>query len=397
MGWNSWNLLGSSVNEIAVREIAEALVSTGLKDCGYEYVVIDDCWSLRSRSADGSLVADPSRFPHGIAALADHVHALGLKLGIYSDAAETTCAGYPGSLGFEEQDAQLWASWGIDFLKYDYCAAPDSQSIARDRYTAMAKALSATGREFLYSICEWGGRAPQLWGADAGGHMWRVSPDVMDSWVDIRMTDADPPWTAIGIDTAIDIAAALAEYGGPGRWNDLDMLVVGLKGKGQISGSGMSVLEYQTHLSVWSMACSPLMIGCDVRAMDDETYSLLTNREVIAINQDPLGVPAKRVRQRGGCEVWKKPLHDGSVAVALLNRGSSAAEIPLISQDVGLLDDVKRVRDVWAGCDMGELRRETACRVEAHQTLLLRLYQASAASRRGQYRLVGLETHSDSG
>jgi alpha-galactosidase len=373
MGWNSWNLLGSRVDDVTIREIAEALVSTGLKDCGYEYVVIDDCWSERRRDVDGGLVADPTRFPHGIASLADHVHALGLKLGIYSDAADTTCAGHPGSLGFEERDAVQWASWGIDFLKYDYCAAPDSQAVARDRYTAMAKALAATGREFLYSICEWGGRAPQLWGGDAGGHMWRVTPDVMDSWVDIRINDADPPWTAIGIDRAIDIAADLADYGGPAGWNDLDMLVVGLRGGGHISGGGLSFLEYQTHFSMWSIACSPLMVGCDVRAMDDETRSLLTNREVIAVNQDSMGVPAKRVRQRAGCEVWKKPLHDGSVAVALLNRGSSAASIPLVASDIGLLDDVKQVRDVWAGIDLGEFYRETSYRVEAHQTLLLRI------------------------
>lgn len=166
----------------------------------------------------------------------------------------------------------------------------------------MGRALRATGRDIVYSVCEWGGRAPHLWGPEVGGHMWRVTGDVFDSWIDVRVVDADPPWTGLGIDSVLDIAAMLTDCGGPGRWNDLDMLVVGLKGRGQIPGAGLSLVEYQTHMSIWAMACSPLMIGCDVRQLDAETMLLLGNREVLALNQDPFGVPARRVRH-GTCDV----------------------------------------------------------------------------------------------
>ena len=372
MGWNSWNMLGSKITEAAIRETADALVSSGLRDCGYEYIVIDDCWSVKEgRDSAGNLVADPVKFPSGIKALADYVHERGFKLGIYSDAAELTCAGYPGSFGFEEQDAALWASWGIDFLKYDYCSAPTDQETARDRYGRMGAALRGTGREILFSLCEWGGRGPQLWGPEVGGQMWRVSGDVFDSWVNIWMAS----WNTygIGVDVMLDTAQDLAEYGGPGRWNDLDMLIVGLKGKGHISGGGLSFLEYQTHMSVWCMACSPLMIGCDVRTMDDETKALLTNREVLAVNQDALGIPARRVRQSEGGEVWKKPLADGSVAVALINRGAIGKEISVKASDIGLLDAPKSVRNLWKQEDLPSFTWDMSLRVEPHETILLRV------------------------
>jgi alpha-galactosidase len=372
MGWNSWNMFGSNIHEQNIRETADALKAAGLQDCGYKYIVIDDCWSVKAgRDSDGNLVADPAKFPSGIKALADYVHDLGFKLGIYSDAAETTCAGYPGSLGYEEQDAKLWASWGVDFLKYDYCAAPGEQAVAIERYGAMGRALQNSGREFLFSMCEWGGRSPHLWGNSVGAQMWRVSGDVFDAWVNIWI----PEWKTygIGIDVSIDIAADLAEFGGPNRWNDLDMLVVGLKGKGHISGGGLSFIEYQTHMSVWAMACSPLMIGCDVRTMDDETKSLLTNREVLAVNQDALGIPARRARQINGAEVWKKPLSDGSVAVMLINRGALGTDINLKASDIGLLDTKKSMRDLWKGEEVGEFEWDTSFRVEPHQTILLQV------------------------
>ena len=371
MGWNSWNMFGSNLNEELIRETADAIVSTGLRECGYEYVVIDDCWTVKDgRDPHGNLVPDPRKFPNGIKALADYVHGLGLKIGIYSDAADRTCAGYPGSYGFEEQDAALWASWGIDFLKYDYCNAPEDQESAINRYTRMGEALRKTGREILYSLCEWGGRNPHLWGRSVGGHMWRVSGDVFDSWVNIWKDT----YYGIGVDVSLEIGAQLAEYGGVGGWNDLDMLVVGLKGKGQVSGGGLSFLEYQTHMSMWCMACSPLMIGCDVRYLDQETASLLMNREVLAVDQDPLGIPAKRLLKRGDCEVWKKPLSDGAVAVALLNRGSSGADLTVNAGEIGLLDDPpKLVRDLWAQQDVAEFTKEISRRVQPHETKLLKI------------------------
>ncbi len=373
MGWNSWNMFGSAVNEAAIRETADAIVASDLKACGYEYIVIDDCWSKKvGRDANGDLVPDPHKFPSGMKALADYVHSLGLKIGIYSDAADRTCASYPGSYGFEEQDAQLWASWGMDFLKYDYCNAPTDQMTAIDRYGRMGEALRNTGREFLFSLCEWGGRSPQLWGRNVGGHVWRVSGDVFDSWVNIWVPHG-PGYYGVGIDVSLDIADNLHEYAGPGGWNDLDMLVVGLKGKGQISGGGLSFIEYQTHMSVWCMACSPLMIGCDVRALDQETAALLMNREVLAVNQDPLGKPARRVKQAGPCEVWKKPLADGSVAVALLNRGATGSDVSVRAGDIGLLDQPKLVRNLWKHEDIAEFKEELVQRVQPHETLLLRI------------------------
>lgn len=371
MGWNSWNTFGYKINESVVRETADALVSTGLKDFGYEYIVIDDCWSIRDRrDGNGDLIADPEKFPNGIKALADYVHSQGFKLGIYSDAAEMTCAGYPGSLGFEEQDAKLWASWGIDFLKYDYCHAPlFDQAVALERYTRMGEALRNSGREFLFSLCEWGNQAPHLWGRQAGGHMWRVSGDVYDSWVNIHMNG----WHSIGIDVSIDIAQDVHAYGGPGGWNDLDMLVVGLKGKGQIEGNGMSFLEYQAHMSMWVMACSPLMIGCDVRNLDADTASLLMNREVLDVNQDALGIPAGRVRQTGTCDIWTKPLADSSMAVSIINRGSRGADVALRARDIGLLDTPKLARNLWPGRDSADFRAELPLSVKPHETVLLKI------------------------
>jgi alpha-galactosidase len=372
MGWNSWNMFGGNVHETVIRETADALVSTGLKDCGYDYVVIDDCWSKKDgRDANGDLVPDPAKFPNGIQALADYVHGRGLKIGIYSDAADLTCAGYPGSYRFEDQDAQLWAGWGIDFLKYDYCHAPEDQASAIERYSRMGEALRKTGREFLFSLCEWGGRNPHLWARSVGGHMWRVSGDVFDSWVNVWV--APHQYYGVGIDVSLDIAAELHEYGGPGGWNDLDMLVVGLKGKGQISGGGLSFVEYQTHMSMWCMACSPLMIGCDVRTLDQETAALLMNREVLGVNQDPLGIPARRARRFGECEVWKKPLSDGSLAVALVNRGSVGCDVTLKAGDIGRLDEPKLVRDLWAGEDVADCRSDLSWRVQPHETVLLKI------------------------
>ena len=370
MGWNSWNTFGHNINETVVRETADALISSGLKDYGYNYIVIDDCWSIKDRrDGNGDLIADPEKFPNGIKALADYVHSKGFKIGIYSDAAEKTCGNYPGSYGFEEQDAQLWASWGIDFLKYDYCHAPQGQEVAIERYSRMGEALRKTGREFLYSLCEWGGRAPHLWGRQVGGHMWRVSGDVYDSWVNVGLKG----WDAIGVDVSIDIASELYEYGGPGGWNDLDMLIVGLKGKGQIAGTGMSFLEYQTHMSLWCMVCSPLMIGCDVRKLDSDTATLLMNREVLDVNQDSWGTPARRVKQIGQCEIWRKPLEDGSVAVSVINRGSRPEEVTVRPRDIGMFDTPKLARNLWTHQDIADFKTELTQRVLPHETVLLKV------------------------
>jgi alpha-galactosidase len=373
MGWNSWNMFGPKVSAETIRQTADVLVSSGLKECGYDYLVIDDCWSRKEgRDKNGNLVPDHPRFPDGVKPLADHCHNLGLKIGIYSDAADRTCGGYPGSFGFEEQDAALWASWGIDFLKYDYCNAPNEQEPAIERYTKMGRALKATGREILFSLCEWGGRSPWLWGREAGGSMWRVSGDVFDSWVDVWMTHG-AGYYGIGVDHSLDIAAFLSDYGGPGGWNDLDMLVVGLKGKGQIEGGGLTGIEYRTHMSLWCMACSPLMIGCDIRAMDKTTAETLMNREVLAVNQDPLGIPGRRVKRYGSCEVWKKPLTDGAMAVMVVNRGHSGEDVSLKAGDIGMLDKSKTARDLWKAEERADFKWDLSLRVQPHETLLFKV------------------------
>jgi alpha-galactosidase len=371
LGWNSWNTFGPKINADAVREMAEALVSTGLKDCGYEYIVIDDCWAVKDhRDSAGDLIPDPLRFPDGMRSVADYVHSLGLKFGIYSDAAEMTCAGYPGSFGFEEQDARLWASWGVDFLKYDYCHAPPEQAAAIQRYTRMGSALQNCGREILFSVCEWGGRSPHLWARQAGGQMWRATGDVIDSWVNVRSGS----WWGLGIDAVLDQAAALHEYAAPGGWNDMDMLVVGLNGKGHVPGVGASYLEYQTQVSMWSILCSPLMIGCDIRSMSSETAGLMMNTEVLAINQDPLGRQAARIKKTGSLEIWRKPLADGGMALALLNRGSSGAAIDFKAGEVGLLDGARGViRDLWQHQDVADLQPAFSYEVHPHAAALLKL------------------------
>jgi alpha-galactosidase len=371
MGWNSWNSFGSTVNEHAVCEMADIMVSSGLQACGYEYVVIDDCWSIKEhRDSNGDLIPDPQRFPNGIKPVADYVHSRGFKFGIYSDAAEMTCAGYPGSFGFEEQDAHLWASWGVDFLKYDYCHAPADQQTAIERYTRMGDALRNCGREILFSICEWGGRSPSLWARQAGGQMWRVTGDVIDSWGDVLHNN----WWGLGIDSVLDTALNLHPYAGPGGWNDMDMLVIGLNGKGSVQGSGASYVEYRTQMSMWSILCSPLMIGCDLRSMTPETARLLMNRELLAINQDALGKQAVRIKKLGSLEVWKKPLADGSLALALLNRGSSRDSISLRAGELGLLDGTKAmVRDVWQQQDVADFKPEQSYMVAPHDTLVLKI------------------------
>lgn len=350
MGWNSWNVFGKNINEQVIRETADAIVSSGLKDVGFDYVVIDDLWHGGRDSVTGQLYADSAKFPSGIKALADYVHSKGLKFGIYSDAGTLTCGDMPGSYGYEEKDAALFASWGVDFLKYDYCYCPDLPStnndykMAIDRYKVMGNALKATGRPILYSICEWGPRSPWLWGKEVGGHMWRTSYDVADIW-DMPRNESSP----IGILTSIDVIANLGRFSGPGGWNDPDMLVIGLKNSGFIKGGGCTETEYRTQMNMWCMFSAPLMIGCDVRNMDTVTRSILLNKELIAINQDKLGKQGFRVFSKNGLEAWKKPLSGDRYAIALFNRGEEAKSMQVgweeLELDKAAQFDVKEIGD----------------------------------------------------
>jgi alpha-galactosidase len=311
--------------------------------------VIDDYWHGGRDSATGLLYPDPKRFPSGMKALADYVHRKGLKFGIYSDAGTQTCGKQPGSFGFETKDAKLFAEWGVDFLKYDYCFCNDYASenndykMAIDRYRTMGDALKATGRPILFSICEWGPRSPWLWGKEAGGQMWRTSYDVHDFW-DKPRNKISP----IGILTSLDVAANLERFAGPGGWNDPDMLVVGLKNKGNVKGGGCNEIEYQTQMSMWCMMAAPLMIGCDIRNMDETTRHILLNKDIIGIDQDSLGKQGFRVYRMDGIEAFKKPLSGGRVAIALLNRNSTGQKIAVSYKELELDPAANfRVFDVW--------------------------------------------------
>jgi alpha-galactosidase len=367
MGWNSWNTFGENVNEAVVKGIADKIVELGLKDLGYQYIVIDDHWE-GGRDGMGHIRANPGKFPSGIKALADYVHSKGLKLGIYSCAGDQTCGGEVGSYQHEREDAATFADWSVDYLKYDYCNAPEGFEEAIRRYTTMGNALEATGRPIVFSICEWGPRSPWLWGRKAGGQLWRISFDVGDMW-----DSPEDTHSCIGILTAIDASANIGGHAGPGGWNDPDMLVVGLGNKGMVKGGGCTAAEYQTQMSMWSILSAPLMIGCDVRNMGAETCRILTNPEAISVDQDPLGKQGNRVARAASTEVWRKPLANGSMAIALLNRGPQEATITADSKAIGVASNKSlTVRDLWQHKDLGVFKEQITLSVGPHATVLLR-------------------------
>lgn len=325
MGWNSWNHFQCNVDEWTVKTTADALISTGLAARGYKYVNIDDCWGETNRDERGNLRAKSSTFPSGIKALADYVHSKGLKLGIYSDAGYWTCSKtMPGSLGHEDQDARTFAEWGVDYLKYDNCYHDGSKPQAR--YARMSYALQKVGRPILYSICEWGQEYPATW-AGRYGNAWRTTGDIKDSWDSITsIADENNIW---------------GRYAGPGRWNDPDMLEVG--------NGGMSLEEYRSHFSIWAAMKAPLLIGCDVRSVNKETLEIIGNKEVIDINQDPLGVQARKIRSKSGLEIWAGPLSRKRLVVVFWNRASSWTAISVGWREIGLSAFTPVVvRDLWA-------------------------------------------------
>ena len=356
MGWNSWNTFGQELSEELLLQTADSMVALGLRDLGYRYVSIDDYWQLGERGEDGHLQINREKFPNGIRYVADYMHERGLLLGIYSDAAEHTCGGVAGSYGYEETDAQDFADWGVDLLKYDYCHAPEDQATAIERYTAMGKALRATGRSFVYSVCEWGLRDPWTWADSIGGHYWRTTWDIRDKWYSDNYNNLEN-----GLLNTLDINAPLAEYAGPGGWNDPDMLIVGLQGKSHSinhdsveSDYGLNVQQYRSHMSLWCMLAAPLLLGNDIRTMDADTKETLMNAELISINQDRLGQQARRVVNTDHYEVWTKPLTDDRVAVACLNKRAEGREVTLDFAALKLPQKAA-VRDVWAHQDKGEV------------------------------------------
>jgi alpha-galactosidase len=356
MGWNSWNKFGCNVSEDLIRQMADAMVKSGMKDAGYQYVVIDDCWQV-SRDKNGNIVADPQRFPSGIKALADYVHGLGLKFGIYSDAGSKTCAGRPGGLGHEYQDALQYAAWGLDYLKYDWCNTTSQD--AQASYANIRNALTASGRPIVLSICEWGTAKPWLWGKAVGGNLWRTTGDINDKWE----TKKKEP---LGMLDILDLQEGLESFASPGHWNDPDMLEVG--------NGGMTTPEYQAHFSLWSILAAPLMAGNDLRNMTPEIRAILTNKEVLAVNQDPLGIEGRRVRKEDDLEVWARPLQDGSRAVVLLNRGAGEKEITVSWENLGYPAHLSAgVRDLWKGSDLGQVKGKFSTAVASHSVVMLRV------------------------
>jgi alpha-galactosidase len=356
MGWNSWNKFGCDVSETLIKEMADAQVSSGLRDAGYQYLVIDDCWQV-SRDAQGQIVPDPQRFPSGMKALADYVHSKGLRFGVYSDAGTSTCAKRPGSKGHEAIDARSYAQWGVDYLKYDWCNTEGQDP--HDSYARMSRALRATGRPIVFSMCEWGTNRPWLW-AQGIAHLWRSTGDIQDCW------DCGKSWGGMGIVHIIDLQADLYPYAGPGHWNDPDMLEVG--------NGGLSPAESRAHFSFWALFAAPLMAGNDLRAMSKETLEILANREVIAVDQDPLGMQGRKVRDNGPQEVWMKPLADGSRAVILFNRGSEPSEIAVSWDEIGLPAAGKAlVRDLWQQSDVGAPAARYQAKVGSHDVAMLKI------------------------
>jgi alpha-galactosidase len=361
MGWNSWNKFGCNVNEDMIKSMADAMVSTGMKDAGYQYVVIDDCWQV-SRDENGFIVADPERFHSGIKALADYVHSKGLKFGIYSDAGTKTCAGRPGSQGHEYQDAIQYARWGVDYLKYDWCST--STRNAQEAYTTMRDALASTGRPIVFSMCEWGTSKPWQW-AQGVGNLWRTTGDINDHW-EGKKKWPDGGCCSLGMLDIVDMQVGLEGAAGPGHWNDPDMLEVG--------NGGMTTVEYRSHFSLWAMLAAPLIAGNDLRSMSPEIKAILTNKEVIAINQDALGSQGRRVRKDGDKEIWVKQLKDGSRAVILFNRGASETEISVNWTDLGYPEHLSAsVRDLWAAKDLGRMNGKYSAKVASHETVVLRV------------------------
>jgi alpha-galactosidase len=355
MGWNSWNKFHCNVSEDLIKGMADAMVSSGMKDAGYQYVVIDDCWQV-SRDASGNIVADSQRFPSGIKALADYVHAKGLKFGIYSDAGTLTCAKRPGSQGHEYQDALQYANWGVDYLKYDWCNT--GKANAESAYSIMRDALKTAGRPIVFSLCEWGSHQPWLWAKDIG-NSWRTTGDISDCWECEKKR-------GLGFVQILDLQDGLESYAGPGHWNDPDMLEVG--------NGGMTTGEYRAHFSFWCLLAAPLISGNDLRNMTPEIKEILTNQDVIAVNQDPLGMQGRRVSKKGDLEVWAKQLKDGSRAVILLNRGSAEADMSVSWEQIGYPAHLSAsVRDLWQRKDLSKSTGTFGAKVPSHGIVMVKV------------------------
>ncbi len=372
MGWNSWNHYGCNIDETLIKRTADAIVASGLRDAGYVYVNLDDCWH-GERDAQGMIQPDPQRFPSGMKALGDYLHARGLKFGIYSDAGEKTCAGRPGSQGHEFQDARQYAAWGVDYVKYDWCNTGSglAQRNPREAYSTMSRAITASGRPMILSICEWGDNQPWLWGKEYG-HLWRTTGDITNCW-DCELGHGN--WLSHGVLRILDRQVPLREYSGPDGWNDPDMMEV---------GNLASVAENRSHFAMWAMLSAPLIMGTDVPGMTSETRAILTNQRLIGIDQDPLGIPAMRWRAYDDYDIWAKPLADDRWAIALLNRSDREQRIAIEWAQDELRDDMHgrdpqfatrtyTLENAWTGKTEGTTETPLERRVAPRDTLVFTL------------------------
>lgn len=369
LGWNSWNTFRTDINEKLVKDIADKFVELGLKEAGYEYIVLDDGWMAKERDKDGNLVADPVKFPSGIKALADYIHSKGLKFGLYNCAGSKTCAGYPGSRGYEYQDARTYASWDVDFLKYDWCNT--GKINAESAYKTMRDALYKAGRPIVFSICEWGDNKPWEWAKDLG-HLWRVTGDIINCW-DCEVGHGT--WSSSGIWKIINMRRDTRKAAGPGGWNDFDMMEV---------GNGMSDEEDRSHFAMWSMLASPLIMGNDLRLASKETVKILTNKEVIAVNQDELGIQGFRFTNENNVEIWLKPLDNNNWAMTFVNMSDIEIELDFDWQkhDIGdnlnnrimdLKANVFNVRDLFNHKNLGDTSKNLVAKIKSHDVLMVKL------------------------
>lgn len=371
IGWNSWNKFAQNVDEKMIREIADAMVTTGMKDAGYEYIVIDDYWHGK-RDTLGFIHPDKDRFPSGIKALADYIHSKGLKFGIYSCAGHETCGHQPGSRGFEYQDALMYAKWGVDYLKYDWCSTKYMNT--KEAYPTMSKALKAAGRPIVFSLCEWGSSHPWEWAGEVG-HLWRTTGDIYNCF---DCVDDHGNWKAFGVLQIMEMNQKLRAFAGPGKWNDPDMLEV---------GNGMPANEARSHFSLWCMMASPLIAGNDLRAMDAETISILTNKDMIAVDQDSLGIQGFRFEVKDSVETWLKPLAKNAWALMYFNRSFSPKTIMVDWKNVQITDTLTRkvlnttqknihlLRDLWQNKEIGNTKKPFKKTIPARDVVCLKVYR----------------------
>ncbi|UUF14386.1 MULTISPECIES: glycoside hydrolase family 27 protein [Flavobacterium] len=370
MGWNSWNTFATNIDEKLVKETADIMVSSGLAAAGYNYIVLDDGWMTRERDANGDLVPDPVKFPSGMKALIDYVHSKGLKFGLYNCAGTQTCAGYPGTRGYEYQDARFYAKLGIDFLKYDWC---NTKGItAPEAYTTMSSALKTAGRPIVFSLCEWGDNQPWEWGKPVG-NLWRISGDIYPCF-DCEFKHPEN-WSSWGFMKIAEMRKDIRKYSGPDHWNDFDMMEV---------GNEMNDTEDKSHFAMWCMLSSPLFTGNDYRKMSKETLAILTNKELIAVNQDKLGIQGFKHSAEDGLEVWVKPLSDGNWAVTFLNRSEATKKInfdwkknAIKDVDFGYEADFNKttfkLKNLWTNKDSGNTKKNFTAELASHDCITLKL------------------------